>query len=477
MGHADLVAFAVSAVISAGGALALVIHAFRPPPKDRLILWIGVFAVLYGIRLVLSVGPVSVVFIMPRHAAYVAWAISYVIIVPAILFVEELYGKGWRGSMRWLAVLAAAYAAVAITINIAIRDPVRAPDPAFLLFGPGLALVFVAGWRSGYRPNPFPEWRLVLAGFLVFIGFVIHEHAVSAGLLPWNLHIESIGMLAFNGCLGYVALSRFFTRTRQLAAIDKELEAARQIQSSILPRELPSATGIDIAIRYEPLAAVAGDFYDVVPAGGGAVSVLLADVSGHGVPAALIASMVKVAFVAQARRTDDPAAILDGMNRTLCGMFERAYVTAACARVDRTSVRYALAGHPPPVLVSSDGRVSVLDRRGLFIGMFPSATYSSETIAVPNGARLILYTDGVTEASAPGSDDLFGLDRLKDLARATVDLRVRAFADKLMAEVTTFARAPLHDDVTVVAVDVGQGPARNAPGVPSAAAAAARPAG
>jgi serine phosphatase RsbU (regulator of sigma subunit) len=354
----------------------------------------------------------------------------------------------------------AIYAAAGIVVNHAAGDPTRVPDPALILFAPGLAFVFVAGVVTGYRPKPFPEWRLLAVGFAVFLVTVIDEHAIASHLVPWQLRIEPLGMLFFNGCLAAIGVARVFRNERQLIAVEKEMEAARRIQSSILPRELPQVAGIDVAVRYEPLAAVAGDFYDVVRAGEAAIAVLVADVSGHGVPAALIASMVKVAFAAEAGRTGDPAAILAGMNATLCGMFDRAYVTAVCATVDVAagSITYATAGHPPPILVPAGSDVATLDARGMFIGMFPAATYASTTVAIDGGARLILYTDGVTEAADPATDDLFGLDRVIAAAHAERNRPARAFADDLMARITAFARRdPLpHDDVTVVVVDVAQ---------------------
>jgi serine phosphatase RsbU (regulator of sigma subunit) len=105
---------------------------------------------------------------------------------------------------------------------------------------------------------------------------------------------------------------------------------------------------MQIAARYVPLAAVAGDFYDVVVLNSCEVAMLVADVSGHGVPAALIASMVKVAFTATVRETQDPGAILQRMNVALCGMFERSYVTAACVvlKMGERTLRYAVAGPP-----------------------------------------------------------------------------------------------------------------------------------
>src|SRR6516165_5945254 len=136
---------------------------------------------------------------------------------------------------------------------------------------------------------------------------------------------------------------------QQLLAIQKELETARLIQRSILPETVPQIDGLDIAARYVPMASVAGDFYDFIVVDNKHVGILIADVSGHGMPAALIASMLKIALAAQSAHADDPARVLQGLNQALCGKFQHHYVTAAYAFVDmaKRKLTYAGAGHPP----------------------------------------------------------------------------------------------------------------------------------
>ena len=168
--------------------------------------------------------------------------------------------------------------------------------------------------------------------------------------------------------------------------------------------------------------------------------------------------MVKVAFIAGLRESTDPAGVLQRMNATLCGTFERSYVTAACAVVEpeTETVRYALAGHPAPLIVSPSGLdVRQLDERGYVLGMFPSAAYATADVTMPAGSRLIAYTDGVTETPDHG-DDLFGLERLMAFARAEHHRQAAPFADALLGELRRFSRgAPVpHDDVTILVVDV-----------------------
>src|SRR3984885_11132098 len=121
---------------------------------------------------------------------------------------------------------------------------------------------------------------------------------------------------------------------QQLLSIQKELETARQIQLSILPSVIPKIEGLDIAARYVPMTSVAGDFYDFIVVDEKHLGILVADVSGHGMPAALIASMLKIALSAQGAHAADPAQVLAGLNQTLCGKFQYQYVTAAYLFVD-----------------------------------------------------------------------------------------------------------------------------------------------
>src|SRR5260221_5073400 len=114
-----------------------------------------------------------------------------------------------------------------------------------------------------------------------------------------------------------------------LLEINKELQLANQTQSSILPREVPRLAGLEIVARYIPMSAVAGDFYDFLVVDDRRIGILVADVTGHGVPAALIASMLKVAFAGQTAHAEDPARVLAGLNRALCGKFEEHFVTSA----------------------------------------------------------------------------------------------------------------------------------------------------
>ncbi len=452
------VVFAFAIVICTVGAAALAGHWLRPAPKDRTLLWIGLFTAIYGARMFCKAPLAGVIAIDPSLGDFLESALNYCIVIPALLFAEEFYGAGWRNALRWLTVGTAVYAGLAILADVAVRDPAFAPDPALTVMAPGILVVVAAGALAGYRPPPFPEWRILLGGSAVFMLTVLNEHAVAGGLVPWRLHVEPLGFLASLGCLAWIALGRIFSQSRRLAAVQHEMAAATRIQRLILPATLPAMQGVRMAVRYLPLAAVAGDFYDLVALEGRELALLLADVSGHGVPAALIASMVKVAFTAELARSSDPARVLAGMNATLCGLLDGTYVTAVCAVLDPASrdLKYSAAGHPRPLLVDGEGQVTTLEEGGVILGIFPDAQYRTAAVSLVRGTRLILYTDGVTETRKGGSDDLFGQERLVSLAAAERGREPDDFADALLASLRSFAGGDLlpHDDVTLLVVDV-----------------------
>src|SRR5271169_5692643 len=246
---------------------------------------------------------------------------------------------------------------------------------------------------------------------------------------------------------------------QQLVAINNELEMARQIQLSILPSDTPKLGDLEIVARYIPMTSVAGDFYDFIVVDEKHVGVLIADVSGHGLPAALIASMLKVALSAQSQHACDPARVLAGLNHSLCGKFKRHFVTAAYVFVDmeKNSISYAGAGHPPLLLWrKSTGSASEVLENGLLLGLFPEATYSDVEVQVEPGDKAILYTDGVSETRSPSKQE-FGADLLKEFLESNHHLKADMFAGLLLEELWGWSEHPKgrgqEDDITLLAID------------------------
>jgi phosphoserine phosphatase RsbU/P len=244
----------------------------------------------------------------------------------------------------------------------------------------------------------------------------------------------------------------------QLKTIQGEMDTARQIQLSILPREIPAIKGLDIAARYIPMTSVAGDFYDFIPIDEKRIGILVADVSGHGMPAALISSMLKIALDGQIKCASDPASVLAGLNRALCGKFKGHFVTAAYIFVDteKQTLRYAGAGHPPLILRDQSAAATrEFVENGLFLGFFPEATYTSVDLPFKPGDWGVLYTDGILETTDLSGEE-FGVGRFKDFLESNHDLSAGQFVDRFLDELSRWSDAASgrepEDDITLLAI-------------------------
>jgi sigma-B regulation protein RsbU (phosphoserine phosphatase) len=446
----DFLDVVLGSILIALGLAALGLGAVRARGTSRPLSYLGIANFLYGLRLIVDTDLLGAWVGIPEHLAiWLVVAITYVMPLPAILFTEWALGRGWRSSIRLALWVQIVYAAGAILI-----DAVRGPGTAMRINNLVVLFVLAVMILNGVlhlRRNPGAlqaavrtrDGKVVIVGSVVFLVLVINENLVEAGLVPWGVSPEPLGILALGGAIVYAFVHRVLVNERRLAGISQELETARRIQSSLLPRRMPEVRGLTVAARYLPMADVGGDLYDFLAADPERVGILVADVSGHGVPAALIASMVKVALAAQAEHASDPAAVLAGMNRILQGNLERGFVTAAYIHMDGETATYASAGHPP-LLIWREGRVEEVRQESLPLGRFRRAEYRNQELRLSPGDRLLLYTDGVTEALSPAGEP-FGDERLRDLLAASGE------PDAILGRLAEWTgREALDDDVTLV---------------------------
>jgi phosphoserine phosphatase RsbU/P len=272
------------------------------------------------------------------------------------------------------------------------------------------------------------------------------------GVIWSGLQDRTLRLCSLSGCFGLRRGAPDYGTGQQLNAIQKELEVARRIQLSILPVEFPRSENFCVAARYVLMTSVAGDFYDCIVAEDKRAGLLIADVSGHCVPAALIASMVKLAATSQRAKAADPSSFLAGMNSALLGNTQNQFVTAAYVHLDSESreLRYSAAGHPPMLLLRQ-GSVREIEENGLMLAAFEFAKYSNATHGLEPGDRLLLYTDGILEAT-DASGEFFGRDSLSDLLRHTSGLPPSEVADRIIAAVGKWAVSQ-DDDLTVPVCD------------------------
>jgi phosphoserine phosphatase RsbU/P len=455
------IAAAVAILSIALAAIAL--FCFGRRTGDLTLIYFGVLCILYAVRLLASRPSFRSLFNESRiFWVYVNWFITCTIILPLGLFLYQVADEYLRNFFRWFLAAQTVFAIfgiIAAALGVSLDKLFFANNFVVLGTLATTALFPVVNkWRPGPRQPLSHEFRVFIAGFFVWLLFVVHSNLLGLKILTGH-NVEFLGFLIFVACLGYVSAYRTFANEERLLAISKELEIARRIQSSTLPQSVPTLRGLEIAARYVPMSAVAGDFYDFLCVDERRVGILVADVTGHGVPAALIASMLKVAFAGQATHAHDPARVLTGLNRSLCGKFEEHFVTAAYLFVDleKNLLHYSAAGHPPLMLASgAAGNVREIEENGLMLGMFPEAVYSSVEIRVGPGDRCLLYTDGIFEAKNAAQEE-FGKSRCKEFMETQRDIPAARFVETLLDSVAGFsgyntARAQ-EDDITLLVLD------------------------
>jgi len=305
------------------------------------------------------------------------------------------------------------------------------------------------------------ELRVLRTGYLILGLMVLIENLVPESLRNGRFvkHLEPLGVFILVCCLGYIVAYRFFQNEKQLISIAHDLETARQIQAFILPRNISEIQGLDIAVRYIPMASIAGDFYDVLTVDDKRLGILVADVSGHGVPAALIASMVKVAFVSQIAHASDPARVVTGINQILCGKLDIDFVTATYLFIDteKRTMMYANANHPPLLLWRKAKRkIYEFQQTGMLLGQFPDAQYTSTQHHLEPGDRIVLYTDGIIEATN-ASGEFFGSDLFKTFIGAHDHLSTDEFVDIFLEHLSNWSgkrnEEAADDDLTLLVID------------------------
>jgi sigma-B regulation protein RsbU (phosphoserine phosphatase) len=242
--------------------------------------------------------------------------------------------------------------------------------------------------------------------------------------------------------------------------MSSEMRAARGIQTAILPSTVPTITGYSVAARYSPMTAVAGDYYGFPQARPACMGIILADALGHGVAAALVASMVKVSVFASAENQEGPASIIGNLNSTLCKEASGQFATAVYLSLNRESRvgKYSAAGHPPPLLWRHRKRqLQALDTAGLLLGVRSREVFIESDFTFEAEDRLLVYSDGLTEAEDKAGVS-FGDSKLSVLLAEKQILPVEQFATTLLEEVLAWSthdsEPSQSDDITFIVVDL-----------------------
>ena len=384
----------------------------------------------------------------------------------------------------WLVLPIGVVCQVALFLGV---DQLGSPSRYLGIPGAAAALVGVLAAIIG---GPTPGMAVALAGgaayfvFLTDFGRSVAWPAIVVSILLWTLAAAVAGLagdwvrrnatqreMLLANMLGEretladslgVANTGLAARNEELQGAHQEIARLFDEQSSLvialqqalldIPQDLP---GVKFAHLYQSAtrhAQVGGDFYDVFEAKHGRVGLLIGDVSGHGVEAARIATLVKDTIHAFAHQFRLPHLVLRETNRLLVEKNLPEFVTVFLGFLDREGGRlvYSSAGHPPPLL-ATDGQVALLQSIGVPLGVFADARYRDTETDVQEGSLLLLYTDGITEARRDG--DFFGEKRLVEALRGVRSGPIDALPSLLLDEAIGFSGGLLRDDVALLVVE------------------------
>ncbi len=245
-------------------------------------------------------------------------------------------------------------------------------------------------------------------------------------------------------------------RASRLQRRERELNEAGEVQRAQLPCSLPRLDGYEISGTWRPARAVGGDLFDFFPIEGDAIGLCIADAAGKGLPAALIMSSVQAAVEAVAESGAEPDVVCAKVNRLLCRhMAASRYVTCFYGRLEpqRRHLSFTNAGHHAPILMHADGTHQRLTTGGGVLGSFPQWQYKRGEVALRSGDRLVLFTDGLTEATdAEGVE--FGEERIVEVVRANRCLSAAVLEARVMDSVAQFGDGVLQDDATLAVLSV-----------------------
>jgi hypothetical protein len=316
---------------------------------------------------------------------------------PLLLLFFAFTSKNRLSASRWLVAIFAFLANILVVVKIGVEQGQR-----------------FTHWTIGQKidnplftinANPFTINTLVSIGLFLSIVYAVYRYVVDQGQLQ--------------------------------AAIAEEFKSAQELQRVLIPETLPQLPGYSVTSAYQPAQEVGGDFFQVLAKPSGAALILVGDVSGKGLKAAMTVSLIIGAFRTLAEFYDDPAEILTGLNRRLNGRLQNGFVTALILRVDPDGLcTFANAGHLSPFLNSTELTLPA----ALPLGLVPSASYETTTVQLAIDDRLTLYTDGLLEARNT-TGELYGFDRVQTL------FATRPEASTAIAAAVAFGQ---DDDITIL---------------------------
>lgn len=443
------------------GLLALVTAAIRRRGGVRILVWLGLWSAMFGLQEFLHCGLIQQV--LPASSRPVTQLLialfGYAILIVGVLsFMELSQGALLVFQKVWvIAAILVAIAGMVRYFRTGVVNAYQAENNAIAAIASTVLVIVIAVRPLSRKYLVVAGHRVLTVGTLIFAAQALYSNLSNIISLPSPGITSELGFAALLLSLGYTAMTMIVGNENRLLAIDKELEIARELQFSILPGKPPEMQGLRIAAVYEPMTAVAGDFYEFIQVDDRRLGFLVADVSGHGVPAALIASMIKVAAQSINGCAHDPSQVLQRLGSILADHLRGQFVSAAYLWMDTEAgvARYSAAGHPPLLRWNAaQGALQRVESNGLLFGVLPDCEYPACEMPLQPGDRYLLYTDGITEPEN-ASGEAFGDSRLEQILRKAPRADAQELSASLLSGVRAWQAAPsAQDDVTLIVVDV-----------------------
>lgn len=286
------------------------------------------------------------------------------------------------------------------------------------------------------------------------LGVIYVDNRLRAGIFQR----DDLSLLASIADSAAIAIenARLYRVAIEQGRLERELQMARKVQSSLLPHELPQIPGWQFAARWQPAREVGGDYYDFIPLRDQRLGVLIADVTDKGMPAALFMAATRNFVRTSADGADSPADCITRVNRLLQAESNDAmYVSMFYALLDLATgeLTYVNAGHNPPLyLPAGADRAVELEHTGMWLGVDENSKFEQRTITLQPGDFLLLYTDGVTDAINAASEE-FGLERAKEVVYRQRAASPEAISEALIQSLAAFtAGSAPFDDITLVLI-------------------------
>ena len=347
---------------------------------------------------------------------------------------EFLYCEQRKAQFPWLIYLALLLAVTPVAVMVAT------------------SIVFWADTRpSGGQFQFFPSWKL----------FLHYQRTSWKFPAIANLTVGVVLQLFLTTKHRLENRNRELQRTVQSEIAQRELQEqelarALEIQQALIPRKIPQVAGFEIAGAWEPARVVGGDYFDVIKLSESKLAICIADVVGKSISAALLMANVQATVRAFASESACPSWVCGRVNAVLCSNIALGkFVTLLYGVLDAelNTFQYTNAGHLRPILINYSGSVGRLDNGGALLGVFPDWKYEDSAVKLSPGDRLVLFTDGITEAAKPDGEE-FGEERLIRLAASLADEPPSESNLLVMRTVKKFCDSQLQDDATLMVISV-----------------------